>query len=88
MSSAVPDVLIDPLRTGLFGVLLWINSRFFQPSKEHRILQCDIPGAMVVIEGVVSREYIIMTPTERPGICRQHTSIVPRVPSSLHERDG
>lgn len=87
MGSAVPNVLIDPLRTCLFWVSLRVNTGFFQSLLEDRVLESNVTCSMLMIESIVAGEDIVMAPAKGPSISGQHARVKARVPSPLHHGD-
>lgn len=83
----MPDILINPLRTGFLRILLGVNSRLLQSFLEHGVLETQISDAMLMVEGIVAGEYIIVSPSKAPCIESHDTGIEARVPSPLHHGD-
>ena len=83
MRSAMPDILINPFRTCLLGILLRINASLCQSFQENWILQAQIPSTMLMVECIVANENIVVSPGERPGVRGNYASIVSRVEGAL-----
>lgn len=84
MGTAVPNVLVNPLRTRLFRVGLGIDTSLFQAFLEDRVLQTKIACSMLMIESIVAGKDVVVAPAKGPGIGGQHARIEARVPGTLH----
>lgn len=83
----MPNVFVDPFGSGLFRILLRINPCFFQALEEDRVLEAQIASAMVMVEGVVAVEHIIVPPSQLPGVGGEHHGFVTILVRSLQHGD-
>lgn len=84
----MPDVLINPFLARLLWVLLRVNSSLLEALLENRVLETEITCSVIVVEGVVSSEDIVVTPAKGPGVRSQHASIEAVVKGSLEHGDA
>lgn len=84
----MPDILIDPLSTSLLRILRRVDNRLGEPPAEHRILERDVTGPVLVVEGIVARIDIVVSPRQLPGISREYAGREAGIVRTLQYREN
>lgn len=84
----MPDILINPLGTRFLGVLGRVDSCLLETLLEDGVLKTKVTSSMLMVERIISSEYIVVAPAERPGICCEHTGVKPIVKSALEHGEA
>ena len=82
----MPDI-VNPQSPGFIRLLHGVNTCFFESLLEDRVAESKV-RTRTMIESVIARSHVIMSPTQLPGIGSKYADIEARIERSRKEGDG